>query len=74
MVHHMVGIGEETGELDHMLDHVASYYEEEVELETQKIAAFMEPLIIIVMALMVLGVIGAVYAPMLSMYQNAGNF
>ena len=39
MVYHMVGIGEETGGLDTMLDKVAEYYEEEVTSATEQHAA-----------------------------------
>ncbi|RGZ00160.1 type II secretion system F family protein [Clostridium sp. AM58-1XD] len=73
MVYHMVNIGEETGGLDGMLDSLAVYYEEEVEAATEKAAAALEPLIILFMAFIVIAIIMAVYTPMLSMYQNAGN-
>lgn len=73
MVCHMVSIGEETGGLDSMLDNLAEYYEEEVEAATEKAAAALEPGVIIFMAFIVIAIIMAVYTPMVSMYQSAGN-
>ena len=69
MVYHMVRIGEETGKTEEMLDRLADYYEEEVEMAVQTLMAAMEPAIIIVLAGIVGVLIGACMAPMLSMYQ-----
>lgn len=73
MVTHMLKIGEETGTTEQMLDKVAEYYESEVEAATKNLTSAMEPMIIVVLAVVVGGVIGAVMMPMLSIYQNAGK-
>lgn len=73
MVAHMVRVGEETGEIEEMLDRLANYYDEEVEQATQTVMAALEPMIIIVMALMVVVLIGAVMAPMMSLYSGLDN-
>lgn len=73
MVVHMVAIGEETGDIEGMLDNLADYYDEEVEMTTQSVMAAMEPMIIVVMAFVVLLLIAAIYAPMLSMYDAIGG-
>ena len=70
MVHHMIKIGEETGNMEDMMDKVADFYDEEVEMATQALTSALEPLIIIVMACVVVPIILAVMMPMLSM-QNA---
>ena len=70
MVYHMVGIGEETGGLDAMLDKTADYYEEEVTAATEQAAAALEPMVIIFMALIVISIIAAVFTPILSLYSN----
>lgn len=70
MVHHMIKIGEETGNMEDMMDKVADFYDEEVEMATQALTSALEPLIIIVMAGVVVPIILAVMMPMLSM-QNA---
>lgn len=71
MVVHMLSIGEESGNVEEMLVNVAEYYDEEVTLATDSATAMMEPLIIVVMAVVVIGIIAAVYAPILSMYTLA---
>jgi type IV pilus assembly protein PilC len=70
MVSQMIRIGEESGSTEDMLDKLADYYEEEVEIATQSLMAAMEPLIIIVLAVIVGGLIAAVMAPMMSMYSG----
>ncbi|MFQ7714144.1 MAG: type II secretion system F family protein [Agathobacter rectalis] len=69
MVSHMTRIGEETGDLEGMLTRLADYYDEEVELATQTVMAAIEPMIILVLALIVGVLVAAVMAPMLTMYQ-----
>jgi len=68
MLYHMVRIGEESGSTEEMLTKLADYYDEEVEMATQSLMAAMEPLIIIVMALVVCIILAAIMAPMLTMY------
>jgi type IV pilus assembly protein PilC len=72
MICHMVGIGEETGNLEQMLESCANYYDEEVENATQQLTAVLEPAITVVMAAVVLVVVLAIYTPMVSMYDNIG--
>lgn len=70
MVYHMTRIGEETGNVEEMLDKMADYYEEEVETATQSLMAALEPALIIVMAGVCGVIIGAVMAPMAAMYEG----
>lgn len=72
LILHMVGIGEETGNLEEMLNNCAGYYEEETELATQSLMAMMEPMIIIVLAVIVCVILGAIYGPMATMYKDLG--
>ena len=72
LILHMVGIGEETGNLEEMLNNCANYYEEETELATQSLMAMMEPMIIIVLAVIVCVILGAIYGPMITMYKDLG--
>ena len=48
MVSHMVGVGEETGALDAMLDKVAEFYEDQVEASVKALTSILEPIMIIV--------------------------
>lgn len=73
MVHHMVKIGEETGDIEGLLEKLADYYEEEVEMATQSLMAALEPLIIVLLAGIVIVLIGACMAPMLAMYNGMDN-
>lgn len=72
MICHMVGIGEETGNLEQMLESCANYYDEEVENATQQLTAVLEPAITVLMACVVLVIVLAIYTPMVSMYDNIG--
>ncbi|MBD5526494.1 MAG: type II secretion system F family protein [Lachnospiraceae bacterium] len=73
MVYHMVRIGEESGAIEDMLDKLADYYEEEVEMAVQSLMAMMEPMIIIVLAAIVGVLIASVLAPMMKMYEALDN-
>lgn len=68
MVYHMTRIGEETGDVEGMLTKLADYYDEEVEIAVQAFMAFLEPMIIIVLAAVVGLLIAACFAPMVSLY------
>ena len=72
MIVHMVGIGEETGNLEEMLDNVADYYDEEVTMATEQMTALLEPLVIVFLAVIVVAIIAAVYAPMMTLYNGIG--
>lgn len=73
MVVHMIGIGEETGNMEDMLVTAATYYEEEVEVATQNISAVVQPLIIVVLAGLVGTIILAILTPMFGMYDLAAG-
>ena len=70
MIINMIKIGEETGELDDMLEKSANYYEEEVELATQSLLAAIEPMIILLLAGIVVFILLAVFSPMVALYQG----
>lgn len=70
LVNHMVGIGEETGGIEEMLDKVAEYFDEETENTTAQLMSLMEPFIIIFMAICVGFIVLAVLVPMFSVYGN----
>lgn len=72
MVVHMVSIGEETGNIETMLENVANYYEDDVQVATEQVMALMEPMIIVVMAIVVGVMIMAIMQPMLTLYESIG--
>ena len=69
----MTGIGEETGNMEEMLNKLADYYDEEVEITTQSVLVAMEPLIIVFMALIVGTLVIAVIMPIATMYNGLDN-
>ena len=68
MVSQMVGIGEETGNIEEMLENIADYYEDDVQVATDAMMAMLEPLIIIIMAVVVGGMIIAILLPLMDLY------
>jgi type IV pilus assembly protein PilC len=59
----MVGIGEESGSLDAMLNRVADYYEEEVDNMVDTLTSLLEPFIIVVLGVLVGGLVISMYLP-----------
>lgn len=73
MLVQMVKIGEETGNIEDMMEKVADLYDREVDLATESLTQAMEPLTMVVMAGIVGMIVAAVYGPILSMYEGIGN-
>jgi type IV pilus assembly protein PilC len=67
MVSQMVRIGEETGELEHMLTKIADFYEDEVDASIQSLTSIIEPLMMIGVGIMVGIILIAMYLPMFKM-------
>ncbi len=59
----MAGIGEESGNLDGMLEKVADYYEAEVDNKVDNLTTLLEPMIMCVLGILVGGLIVAMYLP-----------
>jgi general secretion pathway protein F len=68
---HMVMVGEETGQLDDMLGQVAEVYDREVQLAVKKLLAFIEPVMIVVLAVVIGTVIIAILMALMSTYDMA---
>lgn len=73
MIYHMIGIGEETGNLEEILESVAEYYEEEVEMATQSVSVVIEPLIIVFLAIIVGFLVISIILPMYSLYNGVSS-
>lgn len=69
MVYNLAGIGEETGDLQDMLDKTADYYDDEVQDATQRLLSLMEPAVMLFLAVFVVIIVLAIFLPMLSMNQ-----
>lgn len=70
LVTHMIRVGEETGRLEQMLDKVAQFYEEDVDQMTSRLSAVLEPIMIVVLAVIVGTIVLAALLPMFQIYQN----
>ena len=70
MVVQMIGVGEQTGALDQMLNKIADFYEEEVDVAVAALTALLEPIMLVVMGGMVGFMMIAMYLPI---FDIAGN-
>jgi type IV pilus assembly protein PilC len=68
MVAQMVGVGEETGALDTMLEKIADFYDSEVEAAVKALTSIMEPVMIIVVGGIVGVIVISMYMPLFSIY------
>lgn len=73
MVTGMVAIGEESGSLPEMLDKVAEFFEEDVEITSRNLRAMIEPLALVFVGIVVGGMLIALYVPMLTASTSMGS-
>ena len=64
LVLQMISVGEETGQLDEMLEQVAEFYEDQVDYDLKKLADYIEPIMIVFIGVIVLILMLAIYLPM----------
>lgn len=68
----MISIGEETGELDGMMEKVADFYEDEVEQSVKALTSMIEPIMMVGIAMMVGTILLSMYLPMFSIFDQLG--
>ena len=66
----MISIGEETGELDAMMEKVADFYEDEVEQTIKALTTMIEPIMMVGIAVMVGTILLSMYLPMFSIFDQ----
>jgi len=71
LVLQMIAVGEETGEIDSMMDDVANLYEREVTLEVEGLSAKIEPILLVIMGALVLLLALGIFLPMWSLASAA---
>ena len=69
LVSQMVKIGEETGELEKMLDKIADFYEDEVDTSIASLTSIIEPLMMMGVGLIIGVIVIAMYLPMFKLLQ-----
>jgi type IV pilus assembly protein PilC len=70
MVGHMIAVGEETGQLEHMMSKIADFYEAEVDAKVKALTALIEPLMIVFVGGIVGFIVIAMYLPIFSLYDK----
>lgn len=75
MVVNMIDVGEETGDLDTMLNKIADVYEEEVDVLVESLISLLEPLMIVVLGFIVGTIVIALFMPLLELLDglSGGN-
>lgn len=72
LVYSMIGIGEESGTIEDMLDKTSEYYDDEVDNAISKLVALLEPVLIVFMAVIVGFIIISIMLPIFDIYQSMG--
>jgi type IV pilus assembly protein PilC len=72
MVSQMVAVGEETGQLEHMLGKVADFYEAEVDAKIKALTSLIEPVMIIFVGAVVGFIVISMYLPIFQLYDKIG--
>jgi type IV pilus assembly protein PilC len=70
MVGHMISVGEDTGQLEHMLGKIADFYEAEVDAKVKALTSLIEPLMIVFVGGVVGFIVISMYLPIFSLYDN----
>jgi type IV pilus assembly protein PilC len=73
MVVQMVAIGEETGNLDAMLNKIADFYDQEVDNAVKGLTSMIEPIIIVIMGIVIGFIVIAMFLPMFELGNLAGK-
>ena len=70
LVPQMIKIGEQSGRIDEMMGKVAKVYEDELDEEIRNISTAIEPILMVVLAVVAGGMVGAILFPIYSLVQN----
>src|SRR6202051_2304082 len=70
MVTQMIGVGEQTGAMDAMLQKIADFYEEEVDAAVKHLLAALEPAMIVFLGVVVGGIVISMYLPLFSLIRK----
>ena len=63
LVHQMISIGEQSGKIDQMMGRAAQVYEDELDEQIRAISTMIEPVLMVVMAVVAGGMIGSILLP-----------
>jgi MSHA biogenesis protein MshG len=71
LVMQMIATGEETGQVDDMMEEVAEFYEQQVDYDVEHLSAYLEPLMTVIVGIMVLVLALGIFLPMWDLTQIA---
>jgi type II secretory pathway component PulF len=69
VVSYMVAVGEQSGELEQMLDRIGSAYDEEIQITTERLTSILEPVLIVILAVVVGYIVISIVLPILKVGQ-----
>ena len=72
MVIQMIAVGEKTGDLATMLSKVSKFYQEEVDSAVDALTSIIEPVMIVLLAVIIGGILIAMYLPMFNILSVVG--
>ena len=72
MVPQMISIGEQSGKIDEMMGKCAQIYEDELDEEIRTISTAIEPVLMVVLAIVAGGMVGAILFPIYSLVNGVG--
>jgi type IV pilus assembly protein PilC len=73
MVCRMIGVGEQTGQLEKMLSKIADFYDEQVDAAVSALTSMIEPLVIAFLGLVIGGIVVALFLPIFKITQLVGK-
>lgn len=74
MVVNMVEVGEQTAQLENVMEKVADFYDEDIDTMVNSLSKIMEPLILVVIGVTVGGLVAAIMLPIMQLTDVAGSF
>ncbi len=74
MLVNMVEVGEQTAQLENVMEKVADFYDEEVDTMVNSLSKIMEPLILVIIGVTVGGLVAAIMLPIMALTDAAGSF
>ena len=73
MVTQMIGVGEQTGNLDQMLGRIADFYEDEVDIAVGALTTIIEPLMMVMLGAIIAVLVVSMYLPIFNMAGSVGG-
>jgi type IV pilus assembly protein PilC len=73
MVTQMIGVGEQTGAMDAMLQKIADFYEDEVDAAVKDLLSALEPMMIVFLGVVVGGIVISMYLPLFTLIGQLSN-